>query len=113
MIGRIPFAPIRSMYCASKAAMGMLTDLVRVELAKDFPEVRVTTFFPGVVATDFGLNAMHGGPDNRQLPFAQKPEEVAAVMADAIQQRRGGDVYSRPGALEQVLGHFRGLAGES
>jgi NADP-dependent 3-hydroxy acid dehydrogenase YdfG len=113
LIGRLPFAPIRSAYCAAKAAMGMLTDLVRVELAKDFPEVRVTTFFPGVVATDFGLNAMHGGPDNRTLPFAQRPEEVAAILADAIEQRKGGDVYTRPGALDQILGHFRGLAGES
>src|ERR1700688_3788887 len=38
MLGRIPFAPIRSAYCAAKAAMGSLTETMRTELAKDFPE---------------------------------------------------------------------------
>jgi NADP-dependent 3-hydroxy acid dehydrogenase YdfG len=110
MLGRIPFAGIRSAYCAAKAAMGSLTETLRMDLAQGFPDVRVTTFFPGVVATDFGLNALGGGPDSRSLPFAQPPEEVATLLADALEQRRGGDLYTRPDALDRVVGHLRGLA---
>ena len=110
MLGRIPFAPIRSAYCAAKAAMGSLTETMRSELAKDFPEVRVTCFYPGIVSTDFGLNAVGGGPDSRSFPGSQTPEEIATLLADVIEQRRGGDVYSRPEAVERVLGYLRGLA---
>ena len=64
----------------------------------------------GVVATDFGKNALFGGPDSRTLPGAQPVEDVARVIADAI---GGGpaDVYTRPDGLEVVLGHVRRLAG--
>jgi NADP-dependent 3-hydroxy acid dehydrogenase YdfG len=110
MLGRVPFASIRSAYCAAKAAMDSLTEAVRMDLAKDFPDVRVTTFFPGVVKTDFGLNAIGGGPDNRTLPFAQDVEEVVTILADAIEHRHRGDLYTRPDALERILGYLRGLA---
>jgi NAD(P)-dependent dehydrogenase (short-subunit alcohol dehydrogenase family) len=110
MLGRVPFAGIRSAYCAAKAGMGSLTETLRMDLAKGFPEIRVSTVYPGVVTTDFGLNALGGGPDSRSLPGAQSADEVAAVIADAIEQRRGGDVYTRPEALERVLGYLRGLA---
>jgi len=110
MLGRIPFAGIRSAYCAAKAAMGSLTETMRQELAKDFPDVRVTCFYPGVVATDFGLHALGGGPDSRSFPGAQSAEEVAKLLADVLDQRRGGDVYSRPEGLDRVLGYLRGLA---
>jgi NADP-dependent 3-hydroxy acid dehydrogenase YdfG len=110
MLGRVPFAPIRSAYCAAKAAMGSLTETMRNDLAKDFPEVRVTCFYPGVVHTDFGRNALGGGPDSRSFPGAQTPEEIATLLADVIEHRRGGDVYSRPEAAERVLGYLRDLA---
>jgi NADP-dependent 3-hydroxy acid dehydrogenase YdfG len=113
MLGRVPFAGIRSAYCAAKAAMGSLTETLRMDLAQSHPEIRVTTFFPGVVATDFGRNALGGGPDSRALPGAQSPEEVATILADALEQRRGGDVYTRPDAIERVVGYLRGLAGRT
>jgi short-subunit dehydrogenase len=110
MIGRVPFATIRSAYCASKAAMNMLGECLRTDLAKEFPNIIVTTFFPGPVATDFGLNALHGGVDNRALPFVQQADEVARVMADALLEKRA-DVYSRPEMPERVVGYLKGLAG--
>ncbi|HEY6460298.1 MAG TPA: SDR family oxidoreductase [Polyangiaceae bacterium] len=113
MLGRIPFAGFRSAYCASKAALGSLTEILRMDLAKDFPDVRVTCFYPGVVATDFGLNSLGGGVDSRALPGSQTAEEVARLLADALEARRGGDVYSRPEAAERVLGYLRGLAAVS
>jgi hypothetical protein len=60
------------------------------------------------VATEFGANALGGGPDSRALPNSQSPEEVATLIADLLEQRRGGDVYSRPEFIERVLGYLRG-----
>ena len=58
-------------YAASKHALNALTANLRMELAADFPAIHVTTVLPGVVATDFGKNARHGGFDSRALPAAQ------------------------------------------
>lgn len=110
MLGRIPFAGFRSAYCAAKAALDSLTETLRMDLAKDFPDVRVACVYPGPVSTEFGLNALGGGVDSRTIPGSQTPEEVATVIADAIETRRGGDVYTRPEAIERVLGYLRGLA---
>ncbi len=111
MLARIPFAPFRSAYCAAKHALNSLGETLRMELAKDYPEVRVACVMPGVVATDFGLNALGGGPDSRALPGAQPVEEVARIIADAIEARRNGDVYMRPDAVQRVTDYSRGLAG--
>src|SRR5262249_59752109 len=43
MLGRVPFAPIRSMYSACKAALNSLGDSLRVELREKFPRIRVLT----------------------------------------------------------------------
>ncbi len=34
---------------------------------------------PGVVATEFGNNALHGGPDSKAMPGAQPVDEVATA----------------------------------
>jgi hypothetical protein len=60
---------------------------------------------PGVVRTDFGLNAMHGGPDSRELPYSQSAEEVAEVIAGAIENRRA-DVYTRAGSRARVVEYY-------
>ena len=110
MLSRVPFATIRAAYSASKAALNSLTESLRFELAKDFPAIRVVLVLPGVVATEFGNNALGGGPDSRTLPGAQSVDEVARVIADGL---FAGplDLYTRPEGLEMVLGHLRGLAG--
>ena len=64
----------------------------------------------GVVATDFGKNALFGGPDSRTLPGAQPVEEVARIVADGMKSGPA-DVYTRPDGLERALGHLKGLAG--
>jgi NAD(P)-dependent dehydrogenase (short-subunit alcohol dehydrogenase family) len=113
MLARIPYASVRSAYSAAKHALNSLTENLRADLAKDFPQVRVTCVMPGVVATDFGLNALGGGADSRALPGAQSAEAVAGVIADAIESGRAGDVYTRGEALERVLHYLRELgAGE-
>ena len=110
-LGRAPFAPIRSAYSAAKHALCSLTENVRMDLAKEFPEIVVTCVLPGVVKTDFGLNALgSGGPDNRHIPGGQTAEEVAAVIADAIAGRKNGDVYTAPGALDRAVKYLTDLA---
>jgi NADP-dependent 3-hydroxy acid dehydrogenase YdfG len=110
MLGRVPFATMRAAYSASKAALGSLTESLRMDLARSHPGIRVVLVLPGVVATDFGANAVFGGPDSRTLPGAQSVDDVARIVADGM---RGGpvDVYTRGDGLESVLTHLRGLAG--
>jgi NADP-dependent 3-hydroxy acid dehydrogenase YdfG len=105
MLGRVPFAIIRSAYSAAKHALNSLTANLRMELRAEYPDIRVTCVMPGVVATDFGKNALHGGPDSRSLPQAQPVDEVAVVIADAIESPRA-DVYTRPGAREMVAAYY-------
>src|SRR5512139_3657336 len=53
MLGRIPLAPIRSVYSASKAAVNSIMTSLRLELRAEYPEIYASTVMPGVVATDF------------------------------------------------------------
>jgi NAD(P)-dependent dehydrogenase (short-subunit alcohol dehydrogenase family) len=105
MLGRVPFALVRAAYCAAKHAMNSLSASFRMELRDRVPGAMVTVVHPGVVATDFGLNALHGGPDSRSFPGAQSAEEVAGVIVDAIERPRA-DVYTRPGAQQLVVDYY-------
>jgi NADP-dependent 3-hydroxy acid dehydrogenase YdfG len=105
LLGRVPFAPFRSAYSAAKHAMNSLSANLRMELHSEYPDVRVCVMHPGVVATDFGLNALHGGVDSRSLPGAQTAEDVAAVLASMIVRPRA-DVYSREGGQKLVVDYF-------
>jgi hypothetical protein len=67
--------------------------------------VVVTLVSPGVVYTDLGLNALHGGPDNRTLPFGQTAEDAAAAIADAIEKPRA-DAYTQPQGQQRIVGYF-------
>ncbi len=105
MLGRVPFASIRSAYSAAKHALNSLTANFRMDLRATHPEIHVTTVSPGVVATEFGVHAMGGGPDSRQMPMAQPVGEVAAVIVDVIERPRA-DVYTRPGLSERVAAYY-------
>ena len=105
MLGRLPMVVVRSAYSASKHALNALTANLRMELASDFPDIHVSTVMPGVVATEFGVNALHGGMDSRRIPGAQSAEEIAEVIVDLIEHPRA-DVYTRPGAREAVARYY-------
>ncbi|MGE0812862.1 MAG: SDR family NAD(P)-dependent oxidoreductase [Vicinamibacterales bacterium] len=111
MLGRMPLAPFRSAYSGAKHFLNALTANVRDELAASHPGIAVSLVSPGVVRTEFGLNAVHGGPDSRGLPNSQSAEEVAEVMAGVIESR-ARDVYTRPGARQAVLDYLSGLAAD-
>ena len=105
MLGRVPFVPFRSAYSAAKHALDALTACMRLELLATHPLIMVTSVLPGVVATDFGSNALGGGPDSRTMPGSQTAEEVAAVIVDAIEHPRP-DVYTSPAHQGTVLAYY-------
>lgn len=111
MLGRIPFAVFRSAYNAAKHGLNALTHNFRSEVQEKHPGIQYSVVSPGVVATGFGLNARHGGPDSRALPASQTAEEVAAVIAGVIDSRRP-DVYTRTGAAEMVANFYTSLGGD-
>jgi NADP-dependent 3-hydroxy acid dehydrogenase YdfG len=105
MLGRIPFAVYRAAYNGAKHFLNALTANFRAELQSEYPRIHVSLVSPGVVRTDFGLNAQYGGPDSRSLPESQSAEEVAAVMAAVIAAPRP-DVYTRTGAHDRIVAYY-------
>ena len=87
-LSRAPLAPARAAYGAVKSAVNMLSAALRVELRATHPGIHVTVLLPGVVATDFGKNAVGGGVDNRNLPGAQPVEAAANAIVDVIDNPR-------------------------
>jgi len=108
MLGRIPFAVIRSAYSGAKHFMNALTQMFREEVQQTHPDIQFSIVSPGVVRTDFGVNARNGGADSRTLPATQSAEEVAVVIADVITSRKP-DVYTRRGAKERVAAFYAAI----
>ncbi|HEY3216771.1 MAG TPA: SDR family oxidoreductase [Candidatus Eisenbacteria bacterium] len=105
MLGRVPVVPSRSAYGAAKHALNALTASLRMELRAEYPEIHVSTVLPSVVATEFGVHALGGGPDSLTLPHAQPVEEVAEAIVGLILDPRA-DVYTRSGLKEQVVAYY-------
>jgi short-subunit dehydrogenase len=108
MLGRVPERVFRSAYNGAKHFLNAVVANYREELRETQPGVVISLVSPGAVRTDFGANAVHGGPLSTQLPDAQSAEEVAMVIADLVESRRE-DVYTRPGARERVIDYYTGL----
>jgi short-subunit dehydrogenase len=108
LLGRVPFAMFRSAYCGAKHFLNALTATLRTELEESHPSIHVTLVSPGVVRTEFGASALHGGPDSRELPGSQSAEEVAEVIADLVASPRP-DVYTRAGARDRILGYYESM----
>lgn len=111
MLGRIPYAVHRSAYNGAKHFLNALTANFRMEFADSHPGIRFSLVSPGLVATDFGLNARYGGVDSRTMPDPQTAAEVAQVILHVIAAGRN-DVYTRPGSRERVLDYL-GALGEN
>jgi NADP-dependent 3-hydroxy acid dehydrogenase YdfG len=112
MLGRIPFAMIRSAYCGAKHFLNALTATFRAEVQQTHPDIQFSLVSPGVVRTEFGLNARHGGADSRQLPDSQSAEEIAEVIVTVISSRQP-DVYTRAGAHDRVVEYYKTVAVDS
>jgi short-subunit dehydrogenase len=105
MLGRIPFATFRSAYIGAKHFLNALTATFRAEVQETHPDIQISLVSPGVVRTEFGINAIHGGPDSRALQYSQSAEEVAEVIAGVIESR-APDVYTRAGAQERIADYY-------
>ncbi len=108
MLGRIPYVPARAAYSAAKHCLNVLTANFRDEVTREHPDIVFSTVSPGVVRTEFGVHARHGGPDSRQMPHAQSAGDVATVIADVIDSRRA-DVYTSAGARQRVADYYASL----
>jgi NADP-dependent 3-hydroxy acid dehydrogenase YdfG len=112
VLGRIPLAVMRSAYTGAKHFLNALTANLREEVQQTHPGIQFSLVSPGVVHTDFGLNARHGGVDSRTLPNAQTPAEAAAVIASVIETRRP-DVYTRAGTQERVASYYASVGDDA
>jgi NADP-dependent 3-hydroxy acid dehydrogenase YdfG len=112
MLGRIPFVIVRSAYCGAKHFLNALTACFRAEIQPAHPRIQFSIVSPGVVRTDFGLKARHGGPDSRSFPASQSAEEVAAVIARVIESREP-DVYTNPGSHDRVVAYYGGIGADA
>lgn len=108
MLGRVPMASFRSAYNGAKHFLNAITANLRDELRETYPGITVSLVSPGVVATEFGLNAAHGGPDSRTLPMSQPVEEVADVIERVI-DTWATDVYTRRGMRQMAIDYFSAL----
>lgn len=108
VLGRIPHRTWRSAYTGSKHFVNALTKMFRDEVQQTHPGIQVSLVSPGVVRTDFGNSALHGGPDSKSLGDSQSPEEVAEVIARVI-RTRVADVYTRDGAARRVAEYYATL----
>ena len=108
MLGRAPYAVFRSAYNGTKHFLNAITSNLRDELGEAHPGIAVSLVSPGIVATEFGANALHGGPDSRSLPYPQDVAEVGEVIAWVIETRKL-DVYTRPGSKAMITQYLEKL----
>jgi len=108
MLGRIPYVVNRAAYNGAKHFLNALTANLRAEVQQTHPGIQFSIVSPPVVRTEFGVHALHGGPDSRQIPDSQSAEEVAAAIAGVIESRRP-DVYTRQGSQARVAGYYGSL----
>lgn len=105
MLGRVPYVTTRSAYSGAKHFLNAITANFRAEVQQTHPGIQFSLVSPGVVRTTFGVNALHGGPDSRQVSDGQSAEEVATVIASVIDSRLP-DVYTRQGARDRVVSYY-------
>lgn len=97
--------PNLSVYAAAKAALGMLSKGLALELAEF--DIRVNSVAPGVIATP--RNAADAGKLDPEVPLgrAGKPEEVAALVSflcsDEASYVTGASYIIDGGMVQQVV----------
>jgi len=110
-LGRVPMALPRSAYNAAKAALNSLTANLRVELRAKHPDIHVTLVMPGMVATDFALNAVAAPAGTRAYtgPQVQSVEEVAGIIRGVLDQPVA-EIYTNPASADMARRYFADVA---
>ena len=106
VLARLPTASIRSAYNAAKAALNALSSNLRMDLRRQgVKNVHVSVVMPGMVTTDFAINATHSkGPSPRppaNMPQPQSVDEVVEVMARLIDEPHA-EIFTNPAAAAVV-----------
>ena len=82
--------PAISAYAATKAALNMISDTAREELASE--NIRITTMFPSRTATNFGKNSLATSNTNHQGPRpsqgGSEPDSAEAVAQKLLEAAR-------------------------
>ena len=73
-------------YCASKAALEKMAESLRLELLAD--DIRVSTVYPGVTATDFNDNSLGNSQSGRGRVSGVPPERVARAILHTIRHEQ-------------------------
>jgi NADP-dependent 3-hydroxy acid dehydrogenase YdfG len=74
--------PVIGAYASTKAALNMVSDTAREELAGD--NIRVTTMFPRMTATQFGQNSLSSAKASRLQPPTEAQFDSAEDVAQKI-----------------------------
>jgi len=106
-LGRVPMATHRSAYNAAKSALNALTANLRMDLRNKHPEIHVTLIMPGMVATEFGRNALGSPPDTPVYsgPQVQAVDDVANIIAGAV-DHPVAEVYTNPASAGMARKYF-------
>jgi NAD(P)-dependent dehydrogenase (short-subunit alcohol dehydrogenase family) len=114
-LGRVPLASFRSAYSASKAALNSLTANLRMDLAR-YPDIHVSLLMPGVVRTDFAVNAQTPDELRPDLPGrsragpVQSPDDVAETMATLI-AHPVAEIYTNPASAQLSRDYYADVEG--
>jgi len=113
-LGRVPFASVRSIYSACKAALNSLTANLRMDLQPQYPEIRVSLVMPGMVSTAFHKNAVgfnsEWKPPSGNMPAPQTAEQVAEAIYSVIENPRA-EIFTNPEHEPLAKGYFQDVAG--
>lgn len=108
LLGRMPhISVVRSAYSAAKHFLNGITGSFAAEHADEFPGIVFSLASPGIISTDFGLNA--GGTDSRELPGAQDVEACAAAIIEGSIRQRRAEVYTADAHMAWMRTHLATL----
>ena len=108
-LSRVPFVTFRAAYSASKAALNILTANLRMDLAKDYPDIHISLVMPGAVSTDFFKNALGGVPQTslpRSVMNAQTADEAAAAIVSMIKDPKP-EIYTNPTLADTAMQYLQ------
>jgi short-subunit dehydrogenase len=108
-LGRVPFATYRSAHSAAKAALGILTANLGMDLRAEYPGIHVSLVMPPAVDTDSYRDALHGTPVPldvlKSRSAVQTPEQAAAAIMDLIDHPRA-ELYTDPRGAEMAARYY-------
>jgi NADP-dependent 3-hydroxy acid dehydrogenase YdfG len=109
-LSRVPFATYRSAYSAAKAGLNILTAQLRLDLRRDYPNIHISSVFPGMVDTEFHANALGGTPTRPPGVPVQTADDAASAIV-ALIENPVPELYTRPDGLETLQRYYHDVAG--